>query len=108
MRCKKYVDDVETPLTAETRSQLSVDFGTKKIAKIEFTYAASKSLKYDGKDALEITYNGASTVDETLSIVAGQYNYTITPAEDATSVHIAHNLAYTYTMYWDSVVIYLA
>lgn len=108
MRSKKKVNDVDTPLTAETRSQLSVDFGTKKIAKIEFTYAASKSLKYDGKDALEITFNGASTVDQTLSIVAGQYNYTITPAEDATSVHIAHNLAYTYTMYWDSVVIYLA
>lgn len=94
--------------TADTRSQFSIDFGTKKIAKIEFTYAATKTLKYDGENALEITYNGAATADETLSLVAGQFNYTITPANDATSVHIGHNLAYTYTMYWDSIVFYLA
>ena len=93
--------------TAETRSQISIDFGTKKITKIEFTYHSAKST-YDNKDVLEFAYNGNAEVVQLLSLTAGEKFYTVTPTVEATSIHLAQNLAHTYTMYWESIVFYLA
>lgn len=81
----------------------------KGISKIEFTYNASQA-KYGNADALKVdfgtdnTYGAYST---TLSTVAGQTAYTITPdAETYTFVRMTNNI--NYALYFDSIVIYFA
>lgn len=94
--------------TADTRSQLWFEenaFPTG-IKSIEFTYNSAKTV-YNNSNVMEFSYDGGATVAEYLSLTANTYTYTFVPSQNATTIKMAHNLAHTYGMFFDSIVITL-
>ena len=78
------------------------------ISKIELTYNSAKTT-YDNDSVLIFTFGnavGEASYTTSLSTVAGQYTYTITPDAAYTFFKLAQNESYTYSMYWDSIVVY--
>ena len=78
------------------------------ISKIELTYNSAKST-YDNDSVLIFTFGnavGEATYTTSLSTVAGQSTYTITPDAAYTYFKLEQNESYTYSMYWDSIVVY--
>ena len=80
------------------------------IEKIEMQYSSTQEVKYANPDA-EIFYFGndatVSSYSTKLSTTAGEKTYTITPDVNTyTFLKFEHDLGYT--MYWDSITIYLA
>ncbi|MBE6926838.1 MAG: hypothetical protein E7461_08385, partial [Ruminococcaceae bacterium] len=80
------------------------------ISKIELVYSSTKDVTYANPDCEIFSFgNGVDNYTYTtkLSTTAGVKTYTITPdAETYTFMKFEHDLGYT--MYWDSITIYLA
>ncbi len=79
------------------------------IEKIEMVYNSTKKT-YDNANCMIYSFGteaGSLTHTVNFSTVAGQTTYTVTPGGAFTFFKLEINPSYTYSMYWDSITIYL-
>ena len=84
------------------------------ITNVVLTYFSTKST-YDNEGVLKVTFDNVATFDSSvkeekmLDTVAGTKEYTVTPTSNAAFTFVKIEIAdtYTYSMYWESIVINL-
>ena len=78
------------------------------ITKIELVYNSTKST-FDNANCMIFSFgsDASALTAVNFSTVAGQTTYTVTPSvQGATYFKVELNPSYTYSMYWDSIVVY--